>query len=112
MPKINKEININLIAIVADLIEIPKLLNVMQFNSNEGACLQCFFQPQKIVQGKKSFFQSFISIFFNYLNIIFKNNKKIKKGFFLILKLQLMLKIKVIQTLGKRYQMRIMKNSK
>ena len=63
MPKINKEININLIAIVADLIEIPKLLNVMQFNSNERACLQCFIQPQKIVQGKKSFFQSFISIF-------------------------------------------------
>jgi len=58
LPKINKEININLIALVADLIEIPKLLNVMQFNSNEGACLQCFIQPQKIVQGK-----SFISIF-------------------------------------------------
>ena len=50
LPKINKEINITLIAIVADLIEIPKLLNVMQFYSNEGACLQCFILPQIIIQ--------------------------------------------------------------
>jgi len=42
LPKISKEINLNVIAFVADLIEIPKLLNVMQFNANEGACLQCF----------------------------------------------------------------------
>jgi hypothetical protein len=40
-----------MIAIVADLIEIPKLLNVMQFNAYEGACLKCFIKPQKIVKG-------------------------------------------------------------
>ena len=51
LTSIGKEIKINIIAIVADLIEIPKLLNVMQFNSNEGACLQCLIKPQKIVQG-------------------------------------------------------------
>ena len=26
-----------------------KYLNVMQFNSIEGSCLQCFIEPQKIV---------------------------------------------------------------
>jgi hypothetical protein len=51
LPRIGKQVKINIIAIVADLIEIPKLLNVMQFNANEGACLQCFIKPQKIVQG-------------------------------------------------------------
>jgi hypothetical protein len=50
LKKINKFVKINIIAIVADLIEIPKLLNVMQFNANEGSCLQCFIKPQKIIQ--------------------------------------------------------------
>ena len=44
-----KYVKINIIAIVADLIQIPKLINVMQFISIEGACLQCFIEPQKIV---------------------------------------------------------------
>jgi hypothetical protein len=54
LPKLGKEVKVNIIAIVADLIEIPKLLNVMQFNTNEGGCLQCFIKPQKIIQGFKN----------------------------------------------------------
>ena len=52
LPNIKKDVKLNMIAVVADLIEIPKLLNIMQFNSNEGACLYCFIRPQKIVQSK------------------------------------------------------------
>jgi len=51
LPKLNKYLKINIISIVADLIQIPKLLNVMQFNSNQGSCLHCFIEPQKIIQG-------------------------------------------------------------
>ena len=51
LPRLQKYVKINIIAIVADLIQLPKLINVMQFNSIEGSCLQCFIEPQKIVQG-------------------------------------------------------------
>ena len=51
LPRLQKYVKINIIAIVADLIQIPKLINVMQFISIEGACSQCFIEPQRIVQG-------------------------------------------------------------
>ena len=41
-------VKVKVIAIVADLIETPKLLNTMQFNANEGGCLQCFIRPEAI----------------------------------------------------------------
>ena len=50
-PRLEKYVKINKIAIVADLIQIPRSINVMQFNSIEGACLQCHMEPQKIVHG-------------------------------------------------------------
>ena len=56
LPRLNLKVQVNIIAIVADLIEIPKLLNVMQFNAKDGSCLQCFIKPTTVIKciNKKS----------------------------------------------------------
>ena len=69
LPKIELTVKVKIIAIVADLIETPKLLNTMQFNANQGGCIQCFITPSSIET----------SIFLNYIII----NSYFSKYFFI-----------------------------
>lgn len=79
LPKLNIKVQVNIISIVADLIEIPKLLNFMQFNAKEGSCLQCFIKPSTVI--KCNYYNLFrftysesdylmLSFSFNYYNKI------------------------------------------
>ena len=59
LPNIEISVKINITAVVCDLIELPKLFNLKQFNSLEGACIKCFIKPSSIKISKLNNFKDY-----------------------------------------------------
>ena len=54
LPNIKQRIRIKILAFVSDLIQLPKMINMRQFNTNESGCPICYIEPTAVlVKSKK-----------------------------------------------------------